>query len=96
MRSWEEKLTKESNKLKIKEEELKLKEKELKIKEEQQKVENKRLIKKDEDLVELLCAIDIDKEIPDSMYKAVSEIFSFIYDLTTLEQKKAEFTSEHS
>ena len=50
-------------------------------------------IKKDEDLIELLSAIDIDKEIPDSMYKAVSEIFSFIYDLTTLERKKREFES---
>ncbi|WP_421716966.1 EscU/YscU/HrcU family type III secretion system export apparatus switch protein [Arcobacter arenosus] len=47
-------------------------------------------IKKDEDLVELLSALDIDKEIPDSMYKAVSEIFSFIYDLTSLERKKRE------
>jgi len=39
-------------------------------------------IKKDEDLVELLSKIDIDKEIPASMYKAVAEIFSFIYDMT--------------
>lgn len=39
-------------------------------------------IKKDEDLVELLSKIDIDKEIPESMYKAVAQIFSFIYDLT--------------
>lgn len=39
-------------------------------------------IKKDEDLVELLSKIDIDKEIPGSMYKAVAEIFSFIYDMT--------------
>lgn len=53
-------------------------------------------IKKDEDLVELLSAIDIDKEIPDSMYKAVSEIFSFIYDLTTLERKKHKFESNDS
>lgn len=45
-------------------------------------------IKKDEDLVELLSALDIDKEIPETMYKAVSEIFSFIYDLTALERKK--------
>ena len=52
-------------------------------------------IKKDEDLIELLSAIDIDKEIPDSMYKAVSEIFSFIYDLTTLKRKKREFESEN-
>lgn len=39
-------------------------------------------IKKDEDLIELLSQIDIDKEIPTSMYKAVAEIFSFIYDLS--------------
>lgn len=39
-------------------------------------------IQKDEDLVELLSKIDIDKEIPSSMYKAVAEIFSFIYDLS--------------
>ncbi|RXK02583.1 type III secretion system protein [Arcobacter sp. CECT 8989] len=45
-------------------------------------------IKKDEDLIELLSAIDIEKEIPPSMYKAVSEIFAFIYDLTALERKK--------
>lgn len=52
-------------------------------------------IKKDEDLVELLSAIDIEKEIPQSMYKAVSEIFSFIYDLTTIERKKAELKSKN-
>ena len=51
-------------------------------------------IKKDEDLVELLSAIDIEKEIPSSMYKAVSEIFSFIYDLTTIERKKRELKEE--
>jgi flagellar biosynthesis protein len=39
-------------------------------------------IKEDEDLIELLSQIDIDKEIPGSMYKAVAEIFSFIYDLS--------------
>lgn len=39
-------------------------------------------IKKDEDLVELLSQIDIDKEIPTSMYKAVAEIFAFIYELS--------------
>ena len=45
---------------------------------------NKIPIQKDEDLIELLSQIDIDKEIPDTMYKAVSEIFSFIYDLTKI------------
>ena len=39
-------------------------------------------IKEDADLIELLSQIDIDKEIPGSMYKAVAEIFSFIYDLS--------------
>ncbi len=47
-------------------------------------------IKKDEDLIELLSAIDIDKEIPPNMYKAVSEIFAFIYDLTTIQRKRKE------
>ncbi len=42
-------------------------------------------IKKDEDLVELLSHIDIDKEIPPSMYKAVAEIFTFIYRMTKKE-----------
>jgi flagellar biosynthesis protein len=44
--------------------------------------ENDIPIKKDEDLLELLSQIDIDKEIPASMYKAVAEIFSFIYELS--------------
>jgi flagellar biosynthesis protein len=47
-------------------------------------------IKKDEDLIELLSAIDIEKEIPPNMYKAVSEIFAFIYDLTTIQRKRKE------
>ena len=44
--------------------------------------EKKIPIKKDEDLIELLSQIEIDKEIAGSMYKAVAEIFSFIYDLS--------------
>jgi len=39
-------------------------------------------IKKDEDLVELLSKVEIDKEIPDALYKAVAEVFSFIYQTT--------------
>jgi len=39
-------------------------------------------IKKDEDLVELLSKIELDKEIPEALYKAVAEIFSFIYEIT--------------
>jgi flagellar biosynthesis protein len=44
--------------------------------------ENNLPIKKDEDLIELLSQVEIDKEIPPEMYKAVAEIFSFIYRLT--------------
>lgn len=39
-------------------------------------------IKKDEDLVELLTKLEIDQEIPPDMYKAIAEIFAFIYDLS--------------
>jgi len=39
-------------------------------------------IKKDEDLVELLSKLDIDKEVPPEMYKAIAEVFSFIYKMT--------------
>ena len=45
----------------------------------------------------LLSQIDIDKEIPASMYKAVAEIFSFIYELSNnqnnLDQKLKEKSS---
>lgn len=44
--------------------------------------ENELPIKKDEDLVELLTKIDIDQEIPPNLYKAVAEVFSFIYNIT--------------
>lgn len=43
--------------------------------------ENNIPIKKDEDLIELLSQLDIDKEIPSSMYKAIAEIFSFVYEM---------------
>ncbi|WP_331774201.1 EscU/YscU/HrcU family type III secretion system export apparatus switch protein [Sulfurospirillum sp. 1612] len=39
-------------------------------------------IKKDEDLVELLSKVEIDQEIPQNLYKAVAEVFQFIYTLT--------------
>ena len=39
-------------------------------------------IKKDADLVELLSKIEINKEIPPKLYKAVAEVFSFIYKIT--------------
>ena len=39
-------------------------------------------IQKDEDLMELLSNVEIDKEVPDALYKAVAEVFSFIYKTT--------------
>ena len=39
-------------------------------------------IKKDEDLMELLSKVEIDKEVPEALYKAVAEVFSFIYKTT--------------
>lgn len=39
-------------------------------------------IQKDEDLVELLSKVEIDKEIPPNLYRAVAEVFSFIYNVT--------------
>lgn len=37
---------------------------------------------KDEDLVELLSKVEIDKEIPEKLYVAVAEVFKFIYKMT--------------
>lgn len=39
-------------------------------------------LKQDEDLVELLSNVELDEEIPPQMYKAIAEIFSFIYKST--------------
>lgn len=39
-------------------------------------------IQKDADLMELLSNVEIDKEVPDALYKAVAEVFSFIYKTT--------------
>lgn len=39
-------------------------------------------IQKDEDLIELLSNVELDKEVPDALYKAVAEVFSFIYKST--------------
>ncbi len=39
-------------------------------------------IKKDADLIELLSKVEIDKEVPEALYKAVAEVFSFIYQTT--------------
>ncbi|WP_324170671.1 EscU/YscU/HrcU family type III secretion system export apparatus switch protein [Sulfurimonas sp.] len=39
-------------------------------------------IKKDEDLIELLSKVELDKEVPAELYKAVAEVFSFIYKVS--------------
>lgn len=39
-------------------------------------------IQKDEDLVELLSKVEIDREIPEKLYTAVVEVFSFVYKIT--------------
>jgi len=44
--------------------------------------ENGVRLKKDEVLVELLSKVELDAEVPPQMYKAVAEIFSFLYKIT--------------
>lgn len=39
-------------------------------------------IRKDEDLVELLSKVELDREVPEKLYVAVAEVFSFIYKIT--------------
>ena len=39
-------------------------------------------IKEDKDLAEILSKIDIDQEIPPNLYRAIAEIFSFLYRAT--------------
>lgn len=39
-------------------------------------------IRKDEDLIELLSKVELDKEVPAALYKAVAEVFSFIYKIS--------------
>lgn len=38
-------------------------------------------IKEDPDLVHILAKLDIDKEIPASLYKVVAEILAFVYSV---------------
>lgn len=47
-------------------------------------------IKKDEDMVELLSKIELNKEIPENLYKAVAEVFSFIYNITNDKRVESE------
>ena len=43
--------------------------------------ENEVPIKEDPDLVQILSQVDINKEIPPSVYKVVAELLAFIYKL---------------
>ena len=58
--------------------------------------ENDLPIKKDEDLVELLSQIDVDREIPTNMYKAVAELFSFIYSMSNKHDKELQNKEDRS
>lgn len=42
-------------------------------------------IKKDEDLIELLSKVELDKEVPEALYRAVAEVFSFVYKISRKE-----------
>jgi len=43
--------------------------------------ENQVPIKEDPDLVEILSQVDLNKEIPPSVYKVVAELLAFVYKL---------------
>ncbi len=45
--------------------------------------ENQVPIKEDPDLVQILSQVDINKEIPPSVYKVVAELLAFVYKLNT-------------
>ncbi len=45
-------------------------------------------IKKDEDLLQMLSQIEVNEEIPTELYSAVSQIFSFIYELSNEQEDK--------
>ena len=44
-------------------------------------------IKKDEDLLNMLSVIELNQEIPPELYKAVGEVFGYIYDITNEEKE---------
>lgn len=39
-------------------------------------------IEKNEDLVELLSKVELNREVPDNLYRAVAEVFAFIYKMS--------------
>jgi flagellar biosynthesis protein len=44
----------------------------------------------DEDLVELLYGLDIDEQIPPSLYEVVAEVFAFLYRINEEESDQSE------
>ena len=44
-------------------------------------------IRDDPDLVTLLAALEIDREIPPELYKAIAEIFAFIYRINATSKR---------
>jgi len=49
--------------------------------------ENQVPIKEDPDLVQILSQVDINKEVPPSVYKVVAELLAFVYKLNSKYQK---------
>ena len=47
-------------------------------------------IKKDEDLLNMLSVIELNQEIPVELYKAVGEVFGYIYDITNQENEETD------
>lgn len=47
-------------------------------------------IRKDEDMVEMLSEIELNREIPVELYKAVAEVFSFIYGISNTQGENLE------
>ena len=52
-------------------------------------MENNIPIKEDPDLVQLLSQVDLNREIPASLYKVVAELLSFVYKLNNEYPSKA-------
>jgi len=44
--------------------------------------ENNIPIKEDKNLIEMLSEVELNKEVPPQMYKAIAEIFSWVYNST--------------
>jgi flagellar biosynthesis protein len=49
--------------------------------------ENEVPIKEDPDLVQILSQVDINKEVPPSVYKVVAELLAFVYKMNSKYQK---------